>query len=79
MNVYGQLTGALSAPKTLHGSLTVPASASFFYDGEYEFTPTSTAQVIEIEHLTARQNITINPIPQNYGLITYNGSTITVS
>ena len=49
MNVYGQLTGALSAPKTLHGSLTVPASASFFYDGEYEITPTSATQVIEIE------------------------------
>lgn len=89
MNVYGKITGALTSPKTLvgslssamtlQGSLTVPASASQFYDGEYEFIPTTSAQVIEIDHLEARQNITIDPIPQNYGLITYNGTSITVS
>lgn len=89
MNVYGKITGSLTAPKilmgalssagTLDGSLSIPASASQPYDGEYEFTPTINTQVIEIEHLEARQNITINPIPQNYGLITYNGTTIRVS
>ena len=49
------------------------------YTGSYVFTPSDEAQTILIDHLLAVQNITINPIPNNYGLITYNGSTITVS
>lgn len=89
MNVYGTIQGTLTSPKTLvgslfsvytlSGSLTVPTSSAQWYDGDYEFTPSIEAQVIEIDHLEARQNITIDPIPQNYGLITYNGTTITVS
>lgn len=31
------------------------------------------------ENKTTQQNIVINPIPSNYGLITWNGSVITVS
>ena len=50
-----------------------------YYTGAYEFTPSPETQTIEIEQLTASQNITINPIPNNYGLITWNGSTLTVS
>lgn len=50
-----------------------------YYDGEYEITPTAEEQTIPIVGLVARQNITVNPIPSNYGLITWNGSTITVS
>ena len=50
-----------------------------YYEGPYSFTPSRESQTIPINRLTARQNITIDPIPQQYGLITYNGSTITVS
>lgn len=50
-----------------------------YYDGEYSITPTAEAQTIPIVGKTARQNITIEPIPQNYGLITWNGSSLTVS
>jgi len=49
------------------------------YDGEYEFTPTSVAQTIPIVGHVATQNIVINPVPSNYGLITWNGSVLTVS
>lgn len=49
------------------------------YDGPYEWTPTDTVQTIEIADKKALDNITINPVPQNYGLITWNGSTLTVS
>ena len=49
------------------------------YDGSYEWTPTDETQVIPIEYKTANRNITINPIPSNYGLITWNGATLTVS
>lgn len=49
------------------------------YEGEYEFTPTQEQQTIQIAGKSASKDIIINPIPNNYGLITYNGSFITVS
>ena len=50
-----------------------------YYDGDYSITPTAQEQTIPIIGKTARRNITVGPIPQNYGLITWNGSTLTVS
>jgi hypothetical protein len=49
-----------------------------WYDGSYDFTPSEQSQTIEISDKTARANIIIEPIPTNYGRITYNGSTILV-
>lgn len=49
------------------------------YEGEYVITPSGAMQILEIKNKTAAQNITIQPIPQNYGLITWNGSILTVS
>lgn len=90
MNVYGVITGqltpsgtlsaSLTPSGTLRGTLTVPSTAGVEkYRGEYEFTPGSESQTVEIEGLLAMQDITINPIPSNWGLITYDGSGIRVS
>ena len=79
LSAPASIEGSLSAPATISGELTIPASSSAVYTGEYEFTPTRETQVININHKEALKNITINPIPSNYGLITYNGSIITVS
>lgn len=49
------------------------------YEGEYIVTPSSETQVLETIGLQCYDNITVNPIPSNYGLITWNGSTLTVS
>ena len=49
------------------------------YTGDYTITPSAEEQVLETRNLRMTDNITINPIPNNYGLITWNGSTITVS
>lgn len=49
------------------------------YTGEYVFTPTQGTQTVYIEDKRATQNILINPIPSNYGLITWNGNVLTVS
>ena len=49
------------------------------YQGEYTFTPSNEAQTIHTEGLVMGQDITINPVPNNYGLISYNGSSIMVS
>ena len=49
------------------------------FPGPYEVTPSSEAQVLNTVNQQMTQNVVINPIPNNYGLITYDGSTITVS
>jgi hypothetical protein len=49
------------------------------YEGPYEFTPTQETQTVPTADKVLLDNIIIHPIPQNYGLITYNGRTITVS
>ena len=49
------------------------------YDGPYEFTPTRETQTVSIARKQATEDIIIHPIPQNYGLVTYNGSIITIS
>ena len=49
------------------------------YTGETTFTPSPHEQIIPTRNTLVRENITIKPIPRNYGLITYNGAFITVS
>lgn len=49
------------------------------YTGQTEVIPTSEEQVLLTGGLYVADNIKVKPIPNNYGLITYNGSTITVS
>lgn len=49
------------------------------YRGEYEITPSQSAQVLETTDKMLRENVVVAPIPSNYGLITWDGSTLTVS
>ena len=48
------------------------------YTGEYEVTPSDEAQVLETSGLMMTENVTIAPIPDNYGRIAWNGSGILV-
>ncbi|MBQ3429207.1 MAG: hypothetical protein IJH28_05475 [Mogibacterium sp.] len=90
MHVYGELSGVLTPAGTLSGKLSTPKSiigqitAPLYvyppvYTGNYEVTPSDTEQVLETDAFYMNGNVTINPIPSNYGLITWNGSTLTVS
>lgn len=49
------------------------------YDGEIEFTPSEEEQIIHTQGTSVMTDLRINPIPSNYGLITWNGVTLTVS
>lgn len=49
------------------------------YTGSIEATPSAERQILPTINRTVTDNIVINPIPSNYGLITWNGSTLTVS
>ena len=49
------------------------------YDGPLEFTPSDESQIVETSERVLLSNIIINPIPSNYGKISYNGSVLTVT
>lgn len=49
------------------------------YNGAYEFTPAGMAQVVEISGKVAERNIVINPIPSNYGLVAWDGTTLSIT
>lgn len=49
------------------------------YEGSYVVTPSREEQTLATRNFYLTDNITVAPIPKNYGLITWNGSYITVS
>ena len=48
------------------------------YTGETVITPSTTEQVLATAEKVVTRNITINPIPENYGRLLYSGNTLTV-
>ena len=67
-------------PRRISAVIEKRACPHTLYPGEqYVFTPTAYTQVIECENRVMLDDIRINPVPSYYGLITYNGRTITVS
>ena len=75
-----RITGTLRCIGRVSGGISKPIMAQVEeYTGAYEFTPTRDTQTIEIANKKAIADIIINPIPENYGLITWNGSVLTVS
>ena len=80
LSAVGRLDATLSGVQSLTATLRLPqAVAVDEYSGPYEFTPRNAPQVVEIANKKATADITIGPIPDNYGLITWDGSTLTVS
>ena len=49
------------------------------YTGKTEVTPNQETQILNTAGLVVNKNIKVNPIPSNYGKITWNGSYILVS
>lgn len=49
------------------------------YAGPYVVTPTRSQQVLPTSGYAMSDNVTVEPIPSNYGLITWNGAVLTVS
>ena len=49
------------------------------YTRTYTVTPSAEEQTLETAGLMMTSNVKVNPIPSNYGLITYSGNIITVS
>ena len=49
------------------------------YDGPTTITPSQDTQILQTNGFVLTKNITVAAIPSNYGLITWNGSVLTVS
>lgn len=49
------------------------------FTGDYEITPSSETQTLLTKNLRMTDNVVINPVPSNYGLVTWDGSVITIS
>ena len=80
LSTINTITGKLSKTESISGILSIPKTIGpETYTGSYEFTPTTTTQTALTEGFMLTRNITINPIPSNYGLITWDGTSLTVS
>lgn len=49
------------------------------YEGDYVITPSDSVQVLPTNNKISAQDFIINPIPNTWGRISWNGSAITVS
>ena len=49
------------------------------YDGPYTVTPSRQSQILNTANCVLLDNIVVNAIPSNYGLITWDGNTLTIS
>ena len=68
LSVVGGVNGVVERDNTIH-----------YYSGEYTVTPSSETQVLHTDGKMLSDDITVAPVPANYGLITWNGSWLTVS
>ena len=76
----GEIQGQLNTEGVLVGSVGFPNCPwPDEYTGAYEVTPTQSTQILNTADLVMSDNVVINPIPSNYGLVTWNGSVLTVS
>lgn len=76
----GSLEFNLSEGENVSFELSTPTGVNVeAYNGSYEVNASSEAQTLSTRNKLLTADMIINPIPSNYGLITWNGSTLTVS
>ncbi len=59
--------------------IAVNTVAGEHYEGATHFTPTAEAQTVHTAGMIVDEDIVLEPIPQNYGRITWDGASLTVS
>ena len=76
----GKTSLAIACAKKLNTEI-ISADSLLVYSGLNIGTakPTAEEQRVRIARKQAEEDIIIHPIPRNYGLVTYNGSIITIS
>ena len=81
LSININLEGEMCSSCTLDGELGVYKKvwAEETYDGATVVTPSREQQILPTAGKTVTENIVVNPIPQNYGLITWDGGVLRVS
>ena len=81
--IRARITGGASVTADVTGSAGLSASVEKAvgapYHGAYTVIPSLERQTVPTAGASLASDIVVEPIPSNYGLITYNGSVITVS
>lgn len=72
-------TGPETYDMALGSAIQVTYLTGDIYEGAYNVIPTQQTQILQTKNKTLEDDVTIAPIPNNYGLITWNGSVLTVS
>lgn len=75
------LTGDIAeAGVTIIGVVSIPTTVTNApYTGSYTIDPSQESQTIPIRNKVATQDITVNPIPDYYGRVTWDGSVLTIT
>lgn len=73
------IDGGVNSSLSITGDAVTGGNASPPYEGLTEVTPGDTVQVLPTTGYLLLEDIKVNPIPSNYGRITWNGSFLTVS
>ena len=68
-------SGAVNALSVNQAIVAYPST----YEGEYTVTPSDETQILPTADKKLAHDIVINPVPSNYGRISWNGSVLTVS
>lgn len=80
VNGQGSMDGTLSGSIGITGDLDRNYTQTYDdYAGPYEVVPSREAQTLRTNGLLMDGNVTIAPIPSNYGLVEWNGSVLKVS
>ena len=76
-----KLTGTVGNRVSITGTVNVGGtSRAAEYDGVYEVTPTTEAQVLKTKQKLLKEDVVVAAIPKEYGLVTYNqDKTITIT
>lgn len=75
----GSISGSIASGGNLTATLGRDVTVSGYYGGPYEVTPSGETQILAAAGRIAERDIIVNPIPSNYGRITWDGSVLTVS
>lgn len=74
MRWHADATSSNDSVTVTAGTVNAPT-----YRGSYAITPSESAQVLDTRGFLMGEDLTVAPIPNNYGLITWDGTVITVS
>lgn len=80
LNRENSLSGEMSGMATMTGALTIPISTEGNpYSGGYVVEPGQEEISLPTKGKVLIKDIIVRPVPSNYGLITWDGSVITIS